>query len=371
MVAARLIVPSLLHFIAKTRQRDLFILTILLICIGTAWSATLAGASLALGAFLGGLVVAGSDYRHQALSDLIPFREGFTSIFFVSVGMLLSPQLLIENIPIILLILFAILAGKFVIVFLTGLIMRLPLRVCVMAATALAQVGEFSFVLARASEGTGLFEDPLAENILAASILSMIITPFAISIAPHLAAGVGRIRILTQLLAVKTAEDAFEKERRRLYDHVIVGGYGVAGEELACSLRECDIPYVIVELNPDNVRKAVLKGEPAYYGDVTSSEVLHLLGADHARELVLVINDPSAIERAIKSARHVAPDLHIIVRTRYLLDVKKLILAGADKVVPEEIESAVTVVSQILQRYRIEEAQLSKQILRIENRIEE
>ena len=153
LLAALFIVPRILNLVAKTRERQLFILTVFLICIGTAWLITSSGASLAIGAFLAGLVVAGSEYRHQALADLISFKEVFASLFFVSVGMLLAPSILAENVVLIFLLLGAILVGKSAIVFVTALIMRMPLRVALMTAVALAEVGEFSFVLLFSIQG--------------------------------------------------------------------------------------------------------------------------------------------------------------------------------------------------------------------------
>ncbi len=352
LAVAWFMAPKLMAIVARTRQRDLFVLAVLLVCIGIAWAASKTGISLALGAFLAGLVVAGSDFRHQALSELIPFREAFTSMFFVSVGMLLDPEIIVENWGTILFLLIMILFGKFLLVFGTGVLMRLPMRVCIMSAATLAQVGEFSFVLSYAARGKELLSVTLSEEILAASILSMLITPFAISLAPKLAAGAVRIRSLTRFLDVKTAQEA-QKETRELRDHVIIAGYGYAGREVGESLKQCRIPYVITGLNVDSIRNAVGRGEPAYFGDICSPEVLHSLRAEKARELVLVINDPSAIERVIRTARRLAPQLHIIVRTRYLLDAEPALKAGANEVVTEEIESAVEVANRILDRHKI------------------
>ncbi|MCP4581223.1 MAG: potassium transporter KefB [candidate division Zixibacteria bacterium] len=361
LIAARLVVPRVLHLVAKTRQRQLFLLTVLLVCIGTAWITSSAGVSLALGAFLAGLVVAGSEYRHQVLADMIPFKEVFTSVFFISIGMLLSPMSILENIVPILLLLGAILIGKSFIVFITGLIMRLPVRVAILAAAALAQVGEFSFVVSKAAQDTGLLTDNLAGIIISAAILSMFITPFALAFGPQIAAGVGKVPVLTRLLKVVSVEDAPEKILR-MQNHLIIGGYGFTGEKLAESLKACEIPYLIIELNPVNVRRAVAKGDPAYYGDITSTEVLEHLGLASARELVLVINDPRAIERAIKSARRVAPNLHITVRTNYLLDVKPLLDAGANEVVPAELEAAVEITSRIINRCDISPEEINAQL---------
>ncbi len=370
LAAARTIVPRLMDMIARTRQRHLFIMTTLLICIGTAWISAWAGVSLALGAFLAGLIVAGSEYRHQALADIISFREVFISLFFISVGMLLDLHAIIANIVPVAILLAGIMVGKFLVVFVTGLVMHLPLRVNIMAATALAQVGEFSFVLMGAAAAHGLVSDPLTGNLTAAVILSMLITPLSLSVAPTLAAGLGKMRMFTRRLKVSTPEDAAEMVRT-LRNHVIIGGYGLAGHDLAQALKHCGVPYVIAELNPDNVRRALERGEPIYFGDITSPEVLELLGAPRADEFVIVINDPNAIERAVKAARRVAPELHILVRTRYLLDTSSLQAAGASDVVPAEVEAAVEVTARILKRHHVKPDQVDNQFSRIRSRCDE
>jgi CPA2 family monovalent cation:H+ antiporter-2 len=370
LLAAYLIVPRLLKFIARTRQRHLFILTIFVICGGTAWLIAASGASLAIGAFLAGLIVAGSEYRHQALADLISFREVFASLFFVSVGMLLVPVVLLENLGSILILLVAILLGKSLIVLVTAFIVRMPLRVCLLSAVALAQVGEFSLVLSFAAKGSGLVGEPLESNLLTAAVLSMLLTPFALALGPRLAASAGRLRVLNRLLEVNTAEDAPDRVRR-IKDHVIIGGYGFAGWELARALDECGIPNAIVDINIANVRTATQKGARAFFGDVTSHEVLVQMGATRAKELVLVINDPSAAERAVRAARSLAPDLHIIVRTRYLLDIEPLLAAGANEVIAAEREAAVEVASCVLKRHQIDSEQNSRQCALIRSRTED
>ncbi len=367
LFAVKLIVPPLFQFIARTRERDLFVLTVLLVSIGTAWAATLSGISLALGAFLAGLVVAGSEFRRQAIAELIPFREGFTSLFFISVGMLLSPIVFIDNWHLILAILMALLVMKFIVVIIAGILVGLSLRASVLAASAIAQVGEFSFVLANAAKGTGLFEGPLSECVMAAAILSMMITPFVLSFGPKLAAGVGKMRVINSILKVKTSEDAAQ-EQSGLKDHVIIGGYGYVGQQLSQALRQCGIPHVIAGLNIENVRKANDRGETAYFGDITSEEVLENLGVKNARELVLTINDPHAIEQAVEAARRIAPDVYITVRARFRLDVSTLLTAGANKVFPDEIEAAAQVVSHILKRHQVETSQIDPIVVSIQKK---
>ena len=364
LFASRLIVPRVLHQIARTRQRNLFVMAVLLICIGTAWLTTIAGVSLALGAFLAGLVVASSEYRHQAITDLIPFKEVFLSIFFVSVGMLLIPHQLVSNIAPIILLLIAVLAGKFIIVFLTAWIMRLPLKVMILAGVSLAQIGEFSFLLIRSSRGTGLLDERSTGNLIAVAILSMLLTPFALSLGPKIVAGVRRVRVATRLLGVVPACEA-DEGGKKWQNHVIIGGYGFAGKELALVLRRVAIPYLTVDLNVDNIRRAVANGDPAFFGDVTSPEILKRLGIERAREFVLVINDHVASIQAVKAARQIAPNIFISVRTRYILDVDPLMKAGASEVIQAEVEAAVEVAARVLDRSQLKNEKTEEVVERI------
>ncbi len=347
LVAARLVVPKLMDIVARTRQRHLFIMTVLLVCIGTAWVSANAGVSLALGAFLSGLIVGGSGYRHQAMADIFSFREIFISIFFVSVGMLLDLATIIPNIGTIVVLVISIIIGKFIIVFIAGLSIRMPVRVSAMAGTALAQIGEFSFVMLGVAAAYQLIEPAHASNLMAAAVFSMLLTPFALSLAPALAAGVGKFRVLTRLMDVTTAEEASESSSK-MNNHIIIGGYGLAGHDLARALHENDIPHMIVDINPENVRQGLKRGEPIFYGDITSPDVLGYLGASSAMAFVIVVNDQTAIEQAVKAARSVNPNLHILVRTRYLQDVYRLTEAGAADVIVSELVTASEVVTKIL-----------------------
>jgi len=346
LLGARVLVPRLLSMVARTRQRDLFVLGVLLVCFGTAYAVTGAGISLALGAFLGGLIVAGSEYRHQAMADLVPLREALASVFFVSIGMLLDLRTIAADAPMIALLLAAILVGKFVFVFLTAATLRLPLRVCVLTGAALAQVGEFSFVLLRGAGGTGLVPEPLGSQLLLAIILSMAITPVFLIVGPHLAAGASRAPLLERLLKVRCPEP--RGSANELNEHVIVAGYGLAGEQVVQSLERIGVSFVIVDLNPENVRRATANGHRAYYGDVTSHEVLAHLAVDRARELVIAVNDPEAAVRAIRTARNQAPQVCILARTAYAVDRERLHQHGADLVVVAEAVTARELSEQVL-----------------------
>ncbi|MGD9548227.1 MAG: cation:proton antiporter [Candidatus Krumholzibacteriia bacterium] len=338
LVGARLIVPRLLALVAGTRQRDLFVLGVFLACFGTAYAVTGAGLSLALGAFLGGMIVAGSEYRHQAMSDLLPLREALSSVFFVSIGMLLNLGAIGAAPGMIALLLVLIIAGKFVLVFLTAAVMRLPLRVCVLTGAALSQVGEFSFVLLRAAGGTDLVPEPLGTQLLVAIILSMAVTPVFLAAGPALAAGASRVTLLERLMKVRTPEP--EAVGEALTGHVVIAGYGMAGEQVAAVLKEKGLPFLIIDINPENIHRAMQVGHTAFFGDVTSGEVLEHVAIGRARGLVLAVNDPDAAIRSIRAVREHAPHVRIIARTAYEADRVRLLGQGANKVVVAEAAAA-------------------------------
>ncbi|MBW1877188.1 MAG: cation:proton antiporter [Deltaproteobacteria bacterium] len=350
LVVARLVAPRVLHLVALTRQRDLFVLAVVVLCVGTAWAATGAGVSLALGAFLGGLVVADSEYRHQALADLIPLREVFASLFFVSIGMLLDLGVVVDGWWRIGLMVAGIIHIKFAVVVAVALVMRLPLRVAILAGTALAQVGEFSFVLLASAEGTGLLPPVLASDITAAAILTMLVARLGLSVGPHLAAGAGHLGPLTRWLDVRGAKEETDTERS---GHVIVAGYGVAGRAIASAMRTAGVPCLVVDLNPSNVRRAVREGAEAVYGDVTSHEVLEHLQVKHASCMMLAISDPNANEQAVRAIRKVAPDLPLGVRALYASDVGLLREAGATEVFSAEISTAIEMLHAVLARHGV------------------
>ncbi len=345
LVAASVVVPRFLAFIAETRQRDLFVLAVFLICLGTAWVVSLAGVSLALGAFLAGLVVAGSEFRHQALSDLIPTREVFASLFFVSVGMLLDVSSLLSHWMETAGLLVAIVLGKFAIILFTSLALRFPLRVAILSAAALSQVGEFSFVLIDAASDTSLLGPELSHNLLVAIILSMLLTPLAIAMGPHLASNAGRVPWFNRLLgADPPGVDADEPHS----DHVIVAGYGLAGHVICQALRTARVPYVAVDVNPENVRTAKRAGDRVVLGDVTQREVLEELGVADARLVVLSINDPRATALAARTVRDLAPAARLLVRTQYQSDQEGFEQLGATLVIADEVTASETLASACL-----------------------
>ena len=370
LFSAILLVPRILEFVAKTRQRQLFILSVFVVCLGTAWLVTMSGASLAIGAFLAGLVVAGSKFRHQATADILAFKEVFASLFFVSIGMLIAPRVVLYKLEDILLLLTLIIVGKAIIVFIVAMIMKFPMRPALSASLALAQVGEFSFVVIYSILGKGLLPESIENNLVTASIISMFITPFIISFGPKLAAGLGKMSWLQKSLQIGTVEENAETIKK-MKNHVIIAGYGFAGRELATSLKKLHVPFLVIDLNIENVKRASEEVGDAVYGDITSASVLSYLEIQNAKELVLLINDPLASEQTVQLARKLAPDLYITVRTTYLLDIQPLEKAGANEVIPAEREAAVQVTSQVLKRIKVSGEDIVRQVTTIRQHIEE
>jgi CPA2 family monovalent cation:H+ antiporter-2 len=346
LALARVIVPRALHLVAATRARDVFILALVVLCGGIAWLTSLVGLSLALGAFLAGLALADSEYGHQAFADVLPLREIFTSLFFVSMGMLLDPHVLADAPGGVLTLVGALLLGKAGIAAVAGLVVRLPLRVAVLGGLALAQVGEFSFVLARLGERYSLLDAGEMRVFFAAGVVTMLVTPFALRFGPHVAAGAAKLRGLDRLL--RPGREELTDVPSGLSGHVVVLGYGVGGRMLAEVLRSASIPFVGVDINAERVREARRQGEPLHYGDVTSPDLLAHARVAAARQVAVLLNDPGATLRAVRAVRRLAPRTVIVARARYVADVPALLQAGATEAVAQEFEASLEVIRRVM-----------------------
>jgi CPA2 family monovalent cation:H+ antiporter-2 len=368
VAVARLIVPRLLAWVDASRSREVFILAIFALCMGTAMLTALSGLSLALGAFLGGMLVADTEYGHRAMGDMMPLRDLFMSLFFVSLGMLFDVRILIEHPLAVALLLAGFLLGKGVLAGIAAMTMRFPARAAWLAGVGLAQFGEFGFVLARLGESTGVVDSAAVRPVLEAGILSMFFTPVLVRAAPHLRAGERLLAPLERLIGVRSIDEA--DEGKHLSNHVILVGYGVAGRLVAKAMVRSGVEYVVLELNAENVREARVAGEPVYYGDATSEEALGHAHLSEARALVILINDPSAVDRVVDTARRVAPAVPVLIRTHYLAQRGRLLALGAREVVAEEVEGGLEILARILRwlgiprntiDQRIEEARTATQ----------
>jgi monovalent cation:H+ antiporter-2, CPA2 family len=353
LVVARRIMPKILETVAKTCSPELFLLSIVAICFGTAYLTSLAGVSLSLGAFLAGLMVSESSYSHHALSETLPLQILFSATFFVSVGMLLDVNYLVNNLPIIFAAIGAVLAIKIIS---TGVAVRtLGYKAPVAAASALmlAQIGEFSFVLERAGREVGLFPMGMgaagSQTFIATTVVLMVLTPLLMNVGSGLSAKIVRKRQIAG-----APESAAEMaEPLQLEDHVIVAGYGKAAHWLVRVLAGSGIPYVITTLSPDSANEAESAGLPVVRGDATKPFLLNHVGIANAKMLVIPDDDPSTAHRITAVARSLNPMMRIVVRTRYTSEVDGLAKAGADAVIAEELESVVQVFGDVLRDYRI------------------
>lgn len=347
VAVSRFLVPKILRLVDASRSREVFLLAILGLCIGTAWLTSLAGLSLALGAFLGGMVVADTEYGHRAMGDILPLRDAFVSVFFVSLGMLFDARLLLEQPVLVAEILLAFLAGKGLLATLAAMGMRFPSRVAWLAGVGLAQFGEFGFVLTRLAQQGGVIDERAAGPLLSAGILSMFLTPLVVRAAPHIRAGERLLAPLERLIGVRGIDQA-DEGKAKLVDHIIIVGFGLAGRFSALALRESGAPFVVIELNADNVRQGKAMGLPVYYGDATSEEALRHAHIESARLVVLLMNDPRASQRIVDTVKRTAPSVPVLMRTRYLVERNGLLELGARDVVAEEVEGAVEIIARML-----------------------
>ncbi|HVY28391.1 MAG TPA: cation:proton antiporter [Polyangiaceae bacterium] len=346
ILVSRFVVPKLLGLVDASRSREVFLLAILGLCIGTAWLTSRVGLSLALGAFLGGMVVADTEYSHRAMGDILPLRDAFVSVFFVSLGMLFDIRVVLTQPLLVLALLFGFLLAKGALATLSALAMRFPSRVAWLAGVGLAQFGEFGFVLAKLAEHSGVVSGKELGPLLAAGIVSMFLTPLLVRAAPHITAGERLLAPLEKLIGVRSIDEA--DEGRKLENHVVIVGFGVAGRLAAQALLAAGTPFVVLELNADNVRRGKQLGLPVFYGDATSSEALGHAHLNEARLVVLLLNDPQACVRIVDTLRREAPHVPVLMRTRYLAEREGLLKMGARDVVAEEVEGAVEVIARLL-----------------------
>lgn len=352
VVSAKWIVPKILYYVVLTQSRELFILSIITICFSVAWITFSVGLSLALGAFLAGLVVSESGYSHQTLDNILPLRDVFISFFFISVGMLLDIQYFYEQPGLIILFVLGILVIKTIIAGFASFLIGFPLRTAILVGLALSQVGEFSFVLSKTGLMYGFLSGDLFQLFLCVSILSMAVTPFVIAFSPHLADYILKLPFPQRFKFVMSPLVQRKKVHSN-YDHLVIIGYGFNGRNLAQAAKMAGIPYSIIEMNPEIVKNADVRDEPIYYGDAVHESILKSINIERARIVVIAISDPVATRRIISTVRKISPKIHIIVRSRYTRELNPLFELGANEVIPEEFETSVEIFTRVLTKYLI------------------
>jgi CPA2 family monovalent cation:H+ antiporter-2 len=355
VLAALKVVPPLLYRVTCLRSRELFVLTIVTICLGTAWITSQAGLSLALGAFLAGLIISESEYSREALSSIIPFKDVFTSFFFISMGMLLDTAFFAAHAPLILVLILAAIIGKAII----GAVAVLPagasLGTAIVTGLAIGQIGEFAFVLSWSGVEYGLLAPGPEQVFLAVAIGTMAVSPWVVGAAPAVSAAVRRLP-LPPCLRAGEAPPAPPEQRYK--DHIVIVGFGPMGRQMAAAARKSGIPYVVAEINALTVREERAKGEPIFFGDAQNEGVLDYACVGTARVVAVTIPNPGAARQVTALARKMNPDCAIITRTRYFGEVIPLHTLGANEVVSEEFEATVEVLIKMLTHYSLTPAQI-------------
>jgi CPA2 family monovalent cation:H+ antiporter-2 len=340
----RWLLRPLFHEVAVGRSRELFMFTVLLVTLASAWATEQAGLSLALGAFLAGMMVGETEYRHQVEGDILPFRDILLGLFFVTVGMLLDVSAVARLWPMVLAGVLALLLVKTLIVLAVGRLFRIEAGVALRTGLVLAQGGEFGFALLLQAKQFQLLSGDVAQIVLAVVVLSMLLTPLVIRYNGHIAK-----RLVPSYTRARQSDlEVIRAEAGTSKGHVIVCGFGRSGQNLGWMLEQDHIPYIALDLDPVRVRDARDAGKPVVYGDADRRDVLEAAGLVHARALAVSFENVSSALRILEITRHLRPDMPVIVRTRDDADLERLNAAGATEVVPESLEGSLMMGSHLL-----------------------
>jgi CPA2 family monovalent cation:H+ antiporter-2 len=355
--AARALMPKFINAVIRSGVRELYVMVSIAICLGASLATSALGLSPALGAFVGGLLVSESEYAHQIVAEVLPFRDLFSSLFFIAIGMLLVPQVVFGNLPATLGALLFTIGVKALV---AGCVVRMlgyPLRIAVVVGISLAQIGEFSFVLASVGSDYGLLPEREYQAFLAVAILSLMLTPFLMRFAAWAGAHAGtpvRLPFAGDTLEGHDSAATVQRtEPEGLSGHVLIAGYGVNGRNVARVLRELGIPYLVLELDTAIIRRAKADGERIQFGDISRAESLHACNVDQAAVVVLAISDPAATRFATVQVRRSNPGAYILARTRQVAEVAELMRLGVDEVIPEEFETSIAILARVLRRYHV------------------
>ncbi len=339
-LVAKYLSEPLLRLISRSRSRELFVVTVMSIALGMAWLTNELGLSFALGAFLGGIMVGATEFQYQALSEIKPFQFAFNSLFFVSIGMLVNFKFIGENYLMVLLLILLIPSLKFLITSLSVFVSGLPLRLAFLVGISLGQIGEFSFLLAYMGRKAGAITPYLYQLIIAIAVVAMMITPALLIKAPKIADWLGSLPFFRKL-SLRHQYPDIKSRLARLENHVVICGFGPLGETLGKILQAHDMPFMVLELNPDTIQRLRGMDRQAFFGDGASEDILYESGLERARLLAITVPDFMNAAAIIQQARKVNPEIQIITRAKFRNQVAKLYEAGADVVISEELEGGL------------------------------
>lgn len=357
LAGQKFILPWLLHQITLTRSKELFLITILVIALGMGYLTDGLGLSFALGAFLAGLMVADTDFRFHALSEIAPFRYCFNGLFFVSIGMLLHPSFLTEHWGMVFAILVAIPVGKAVIATLVVFLLKYPINVAAMTGLTLSQVGEFSFLITLVARKAGVISGFLYDFTIAAAFITIIFTPLVMHLSPAVAS---LFEKTWPFRVLRGARHAAAIKADELKDHVIICGFGPLGSSVGHILEQAERDYVVLELNPATVRRLRDKDAPVYLGDGASAEILYKSGIERASALAITAPDYMNSVAIIRQARLMNQGIKIITRAKFRSQVPDLYAAGADIVISEELEAGIEMGRYLLLHMGVDESTIEQ-----------
>ncbi len=366
ILSAKFLIPYIFYHVGRTGNKELFLVSVVFICLSTALFTSSIGLSLALGAFLAGIVISGSQYSQQAMGNIVPLRDMFMSFFFVSVGMLLNIGYLLDHLSILILASVALIFIKSIAGVTITFLLGYPLRTAILTGFALSQVGEFSFVLSRLGVEYSLMTEDTYQAFLAVSIITMGVTPFLINssykpidfLVTKVSETTNGMKLIHGLYSKPIKEE--EQAEPEMKDHLIIVGFGFSGRTVSKAAKAAGIPYIIVEANPETVAQEKQKGENIHYGDATFEVVLEHSGVKNARVLIIGISDSNATGKIVEIAKKLNPNICIIAKVRDLQEMKRLNSLGADEIIPEEYETSVEIFVRVLEKYLVPREDIEK-----------
>ncbi len=341
---ARFLIPWLLSQVARIKKREAFVLSIMLLCLGTALATSHFGMSMALGAFIAGLIISDSEYSHQALSEVLPIREILNCLVFVSIGMLFDPRVLLEQPVLILILVASMMLTKTLMGFIAIKVGGHSWRVALLAGVTIAQVSEFSFVLAKLGMDAGIVDKNTNALLLSVAILSMFLTPGYIALGTRLQ------KLIDMIVPSPATRDS--AMAARLSHHVIVVGYTMAGRNLCTTLASQGIPFIVIDFDPVVVKAELKAGIKIIYGDASRQEVLQHAGIDRAKIIVLTPSDQDVLIRSAELAARLNPAVQVLCRVRYSRMIEDLKAVGASTIVAEDLAGSIEISKCVLDSFK-------------------
>lgn len=350
-ILAAKVVPPLMRRVARTQDQELFFLLVIALCLGAAALTQAVGLSLALGAFVGGLLISSSEYAHHSLTQLFPLRDMFVALFFVTIGLLMDPQSVFASAAMLKMVaamIALILLGKFLLWLVVVRAFGYPIWTAMMVAIGLTQIGEFSYVLVQVARGAGVVGDDVYNATLAASLVSIVVNAALVKYAPDWAA---RLRTRRRAASVEVVPP----DHHRLSGHVILCGHTEVGQMTANAFEQFGIPYAVIDLDPDQVRSLRKRGIPCVFGDASQARILEHAHIESAAAVVIALLQPARAEAILRQVRKFSPSLPVLVRAHHRRDYNFLLDAGATIVVQPELEAAATLVRDALSLLKLPE----------------